>query len=81
MTEETLFHEALVKPPAERRAFLDRACAGKPQLRAAVEALLAAHDASGDLLDQPPTAADQTPDATTGDVALARPLCGIEEGS
>ena len=48
MTEETLFHEALAKPPAERRAFLDLACAGKPQLRAAVEALLAAHAAASE---------------------------------
>jgi hypothetical protein len=46
MTEETLFHEALAKPPAERAAFLDTACAGQPELRAAVEALLAAHEDS-----------------------------------
>jgi tetratricopeptide (TPR) repeat protein/tRNA A-37 threonylcarbamoyl transferase component Bud32 len=52
MTEETLFHEVLALPPAERSAFLDGQCAGLPQLRAAVEALLAAHDASGSLLDQ-----------------------------
>jgi hypothetical protein len=47
MTEETLFHEALAKPAGERAAFLDAACAGQPQLRAAVGALLAAHEASG----------------------------------
>src|SRR5260370_38820751 len=57
MTEETLFHEALAKSPAERAAFLEKACAGQPQLRAAVEALLAAHEASGSLLDRPPAAA------------------------
>ena len=39
MSEETLFHEALAKSPAERAAFLDAACAGQPGLRAAVEAL------------------------------------------
>jgi eukaryotic-like serine/threonine-protein kinase len=53
MTEETLFHEALARPLAERAAFLDIACAGQPELRAAVEALLAAHEASGSLLDRP----------------------------
>src|SRR5271167_4872318 len=53
MTEETLFHEALAKPSGERAAFLDAACAGQPELRAAVEALLAAHDASGSFLDRP----------------------------
>jgi serine/threonine protein kinase len=53
MTEETLFHEALARPAAERAAFLDAACAGQPELRAAVEALLAAHDASAELLDRP----------------------------
>jgi tetratricopeptide (TPR) repeat protein len=41
MREETLFHEALAKPASERAAFLDAACAGQPQLRVAVEALLA----------------------------------------
>ncbi|MFO0844027.1 MAG: serine/threonine-protein kinase [Gemmataceae bacterium] len=53
MTEESLFHEALAQAtPHERAAFLDAACAGKPQLRAAVEALLAAHEASGHPLDR-----------------------------
>src|SRR5450759_115172 len=54
MSEESLFHDALSKPSAERAAFLDAACAGQPELRVAVEALLAAHDASGGLLDRPP---------------------------
>jgi tetratricopeptide (TPR) repeat protein len=62
MSEETLFHEALAKPPDERAAFLDAACAGQPQLRAAVEALLAAHEASGHPLDRPAPA----PPALTG---------------
>jgi len=62
MTEESLFHEALTKPPAERAAFLDAACASQPQLRAAVEALLAAHEASGHPLDRPAPA----PPALTG---------------
>jgi serine/threonine protein kinase/tetratricopeptide (TPR) repeat protein len=54
MTEETLFQEALSRSPEEREAFLDQACAGQPQLRAAVEALLAAHARPGNLLDRPP---------------------------
>ena len=64
MNEETLFNEALAKPAAERAAFLDAACAGQPQLRAAVEALLAAHERSGNVLDEPPVAPGQTVDST-----------------
>jgi serine/threonine protein kinase/WD40 repeat protein len=56
MTEETLFHEVLSRPPAERAAFLDQACAGQSELRAAVEALLAAHDAASNFLTQPAAA-------------------------
>ena len=53
MSDETLFHEALAKPPAERAAFLDAACAGQPELRQAVEALLAAHSDHNRLIDRP----------------------------
>ena len=54
MTEETLFHEALARPdPRDRAAFLTAACAGRPDLRSAVEALLAAHESSGAFLDGP----------------------------
>jgi serine/threonine protein kinase len=63
MTEETLFHEALAKPLAERAAFLEKACAGQPELRAAVERLLAAHEASGNLLDRPAVELGQTVDS------------------
>jgi tetratricopeptide (TPR) repeat protein len=71
MIEETLFHEALAKPPAERAAFLDAACAGQPELRAAVAALLAAHEASADVLDRPAAALGQTVDPDPGQ---ARPF-------
>jgi serine/threonine protein kinase len=47
MNVESLFAAAQALPPQERAAFLDKACDGQPQLRAAVEALLAAHEASG----------------------------------
>jgi serine/threonine protein kinase/Flp pilus assembly protein TadD len=63
MSEETLFHEVSAKPAGERAAFLDAACAGQPQLRAAVEALLAAHEASGSLLDRPLAALGETVDS------------------
>jgi tetratricopeptide (TPR) repeat protein len=53
MTEETLFHQALDRPRAQRAAFLDSACAGKPTLRAAVEAMLAAHEATSGLTSAP----------------------------
>ncbi len=54
MNEETLFEQALSRSPEDRAAFLDEACAGRPELRAAVEALLAAHEKSGNILDRPP---------------------------
>jgi predicted ribosomally synthesized peptide with SipW-like signal peptide len=53
MTEQTLFHEALAKPVAERAAFLDGVCSGQPKLRAAVESLLALHEVAGSFLTQP----------------------------
>jgi hypothetical protein len=41
MSEETLFEAELSRSPDDRRAFLEQACAVRPELRAAVEALLA----------------------------------------
>jgi serine/threonine protein kinase/WD40 repeat protein/tetratricopeptide (TPR) repeat protein len=61
MSEESIFVAALEKPtPAERAAYLQEACAGNDQLRRRVEALLSAHDQSGDLLDPPPLGAPPT---------------------
>ena len=37
----------------QRAAYLDAACAGDPELRRRVQALLSAHEQSGDLLDPP----------------------------
>ena len=51
MTEETLFHEARNRAPAERATFLEANCAD-PEMRRRVEELLQAHDAAGGLLDQ-----------------------------
>ena len=53
MNEETLFEEALSRSPEERAAFLEQACEGRPELHAAVEALLAAHEKTGNILDGP----------------------------
>ena len=52
MNEETLFGEALSRPPEERAAFLDQACADRPELRRAVEQLLAAYEKPGNILDR-----------------------------
>ncbi len=52
--EESLFHEALARPAGpDRKAFLDSACAGQTELRAAVEALLEAHEKTGDFILDP----------------------------
>jgi serine/threonine protein kinase/uncharacterized protein HemY len=52
-TEEEIFAAALQKSPAERGAFLDRACQGDTLLRSSVEALLAAFDRPDSFLDAP----------------------------
>jgi serine/threonine protein kinase/predicted RNA polymerase sigma factor len=79
MNEESLFQEALSRSGAERAAFLEQACAGQPELRAAVEALLAAHERSGNVLDQPPvafgeqaTTADYRPNSGPGAIIAGR---------
>ena len=48
-----LFHSALERPANERAAFLDEACGADSVLRAEVEALIAAHEQSGEFLDTP----------------------------
>ena len=48
---EALFSEALkLATPAERAAYLARACGGDPELRRRVEGLLASHEAAGSFL-------------------------------
>jgi eukaryotic-like serine/threonine-protein kinase len=47
---DALLDAALQQPPAARAAFLDAACAGDPDLRTEVEALLASHDAADSFL-------------------------------
>src|SRR5262245_56880931 len=53
MNEETLFELALQTPEADRPALLDRECAGNPELRARVEALLAADARPSVTIDSP----------------------------
>jgi WD40 repeat protein len=50
---KALFREAFEKPEEARRAFLDGVCEGRPELRAEVEELLAAHQQAGPLLEAP----------------------------
>ena len=61
MTERDVFTAAReLADPAARAAYLDRACADDPGLRARVEELLRAHDRPDSLLDRP-AAGDETP--------------------
>jgi serine/threonine protein kinase/tetratricopeptide (TPR) repeat protein len=61
MQEQTLFIEALEQnDPAQRAAFLDRACAGDPALRRRIERLLRRHQQADSLLDTPAAALPAT---------------------
>jgi serine/threonine protein kinase/tetratricopeptide (TPR) repeat protein len=63
MNERDIFIEALQQPsPADRRAYLEQACAGDECLLGRVEDLLAAHDKAGSFLHEPSAAAVATID-------------------
>jgi eukaryotic-like serine/threonine-protein kinase len=49
-----VFDEALLHDPSTREAYVDRACAGDPDLRRMVMRLLAAHHDAGSFLESPP---------------------------
>src|SRR4051794_27426041 len=67
MTERDIFIAALQREdPAQRRAYLDGACAHHPELRRQVENLLRLHEAAGSFLEKP--AAES---AATGAVQVA----------
>src|SRR5579875_3750846 len=72
LPEESIFAQALeITSPSERAAFLDQACGDNQALRTAVEALLRAHEQSGDLLDLPeklPATLDQPAGESPGTV-------------
>ncbi len=64
MTERSIFLAMLdIEDPAERSAYLDRACAGDPALRTGVEQLLQAHQAPGEFMERPAPALVVTVDA------------------
>jgi serine/threonine protein kinase len=54
---EAIFFAALERPPSERTAFLDDACAGDADLRARIDKMLAAQPHLGAFLDPPHPAA------------------------
>jgi WD40 repeat protein/tRNA A-37 threonylcarbamoyl transferase component Bud32 len=54
MSERSIFLNALDREdPAERAAYLDQACAGRPELRRRIERLLHAHQVAGSFLEVP----------------------------
>jgi hypothetical protein len=54
MSERSIFLNGLDKEdPADRAAYLDRACAGRPQLRDRVERILRAYQAGSSFLEIP----------------------------
>ena len=72
MTEREIFIAALQKEdPAQRRAYLDEACAGQPELRKQVEDLLRLHDSAGSFLQKP--AAESAAPITLDQPILERP--------
>ncbi len=78
MHEESIFFAALEKrTPAERQAYLESACASDAELRRRLEALLKAHEQSGDLLDSPANLLRAA--AKGADTLLERPLAGTPE--
>jgi Tol biopolymer transport system component len=68
---EQLFGEALDLPRAQREAFLERVCAGKPQLRRMVEELLDENDRLSGFLSEPVYGKAQATTAVAGPVLAA----------
>ncbi|HEV2844903.1 MAG TPA: serine/threonine-protein kinase, partial [Thermoanaerobaculia bacterium] len=68
---EPLLDQALDLPTQERNALLDSVCAGDPELRADVEALLAADEGAGDFLATP--AGEYAPDLLEEDAGPEAP--------
>ena len=73
-SERTIFLEALDRDdPAERAAFLDRACGDKVELRRRVERLLQAIDGAGSFMESP-AIGDSTGDGPDSGSPEARPI-------
>src|SRR5262249_36739822 len=74
-----LFLAALTVAPAERAAWLERACDQDADLRQRVELMLAAHETPQSLLDRlAPAAAPPGAATTAPGAAAAEPLAGAE---
>ena len=70
MNERVIFDAALeIADPQARRAFLEKVCAGKPEMLAAVAALLKSHDAAGAFLNVPVAEQMRTDRASGSDSA------------
>ena len=55
-SQQSIFLEALeIEQVGQRRAYLDRVCAGNERLRAEVDELLHAHERPGNVLDRSPS--------------------------
>jgi len=63
---ESVFAEAVEANPADRPALLSRRCEGRPDLRAEVESLLAAHVRAGSFITPVTLSADQQHDWPAG---------------
>jgi tetratricopeptide (TPR) repeat protein len=62
MSESGIFKAAVKLPPERRAAYLDQACGSDAKLRAEIESLLHAHDATGGFLEDVPAGTDPTED-------------------
>src|SRR4051794_25925174 len=81
MTERDVFIAALQQDdPNRRRAYLDGACAGQPEVRRQVEQLLRLHEGAGSFLERPAAAtgafheAEQAPGEAPGAMVCAYKL-------
>src|SRR5207245_11343628 len=50
---EDLYHSALERDSAERKAFIEDSCNGDEELRHEVQSLLASHEQAGDFIEAP----------------------------
>ena len=62
MSESGIFKAAVKLPPDRRAAYLDQACGSDAELRAEIESLLHAHDATCGFLEDLPAGPDPTED-------------------
>jgi Integrase core domain/Protein tyrosine and serine/threonine kinase len=65
MSESGIFKAAVKLPPDRRAAYLDQACCSDAELRAEIESLLHAHDATGGFLEHVQAAPGRTEDYQT----------------